>query len=136
MPLLLITLLSLDPIPERILPDLAQIFLNQDAVAFQSLCDPSSRVEVDLRPMLLDRGFLSRDQTSLSFRRFARVFETVAAQITEQKTDTNFARLEMHLSLQLQNRKNGHQQQAGMVLQFKLKADRVVMIRWLLQKIH
>jgi hypothetical protein len=136
MALLFLTLLSLDPVPERISPRIEQVFLSQDVAAFRALCDPSTRVEVDLRPMQFDRGFLSRDQTTLSFQRFTRVFDTLSARVTEQKTDTNFARLEMHLLLELKHRKHGHQQQARMVLQFKLKADHVVMIRWLLQKIH
>jgi len=136
MALLLLTLISLDPVPERILPDIEQIFLTQNAAAFRRLCDPSKRINVDLRPMQYDQGFLSCDQTLLGFERFTRTFDTVSVRITEQKTDTNIARLEIHLFLELKHRKYGHHQQASMVLQFKLKADRVVMIRWLLQKIY
>lgn len=136
MTLWLILFISMQSESERILPDIAQIFVTQDTDGFRRLCDPDARVEVDLRPMQRDSGLLSRDQTSLSFRRMNRLYETHGATVTEQKIDTNFARLEMHVLVDLKQRERGYRRQAHMVLQFKLRADGVVMMRWHLQKIH
>ena len=114
---------------------LDKIFLNGDVRGFSSLLAANSKVKTNLRPLLYDHGTLSPPQIRLAFKKLITRFHITKAEITSKQADTNFAWVEVTLSVLMQDRQSKQPYRANFALQLKYSNSKLVLSRWILQDV-
>lgn len=118
---------------DQALPDWSAVFLNGDRSGFNRMIADELRVETDLRPLLNDRGGLSRPQLLLAFDKLHKRFAIRNARVLNSQSDTNYAWLEVYVALDLTSKHDGLRYQVTFAFHFKLVGSRLAISRWVLQ---
>ncbi len=118
------------------LPDLEKLFLEKDRTAFARLLAHDYPVTVELRPLLNDFGYLSRQQVLMGFDKLRQRFRVRDARVVNSQSDTNYAWLEIYLHLNLEDKRTGRAYETIFAFHFKITASRMAISRWVLQDVH
>lgn len=118
------------------LPSFEDIFLKHQSSAFASLLSDDTQIQCDLRPMLPDKGMISNHQAKLAFEKLYQRYEFLNVEVTNSQSDTNYAWLEIYLSMQVRDKRNQAKHRVTMALYFKVSASRMVVSRWVIQDFH
>ena len=117
-------------------PDLKHIFLNHDRTAFRKMLSETVRVKTDLRPVLYDQGYLSRQQVLMGFDKLFSRYRVHDAAITNSQSDTNYSWLEIYVSATLEDKETTQIYEVTFAFHFKIAVSRMAISRWVLQDIH
>lgn len=121
---------------ESTLPDLAQIFLENRSSELARVLPGDERIQLQLDPLLYDRGNLSRDQVIMSFHKLQKRYVVREAIISNTQSDTNYAWLEVYLQVTLDERKTGLTYFATFSFHYKIIGAQIAIDRWTLQDLH
>lgn len=118
------------------LPSLAEIFLKCQSDKLANALPGDTRVQLDLQPLLFDRGTLSRDQVLMSFGKLCERYEIREAEISNAQSDTNYAWLEVYLEVVMVERVTGFTYYATFAFHYKIIGAQVAISRWVLQDVR
>jgi len=124
------------PDEQQGLPSLERIFGDNQRAALMLLLSPDLRVPTDLRPMLYDLGYLSRQQVLMTFDKLQERYELADLEIINRQSDTNYAWLEIYMRLSLEDRRSGQEYRVIFGFHFKTIDTRLVISRWVLQDVY
>lgn len=131
--------LSLLPMFEKPLesgvPQIGTIFLNHQIAAWRQLLPQSGRVRTDLRPLLLDFGHLSNDQTAMVFQKLVHRYEILEAEVHNSQSDTNYGWLDIYLQARIRDRRSQRIYNVIFSVQFKISASRWTISQWVIQDV-
>ena len=117
-------------------PDLVWIFTERDRADFAAVLSDEVRVRTDLRPVLYDYGYLSRQQVLMGFDKLHDRYNLRNPRITNSQSDANYSWLEIYLDVDLEDRRTRQVYQVVFAFHFKIAASQMVISRWVLQDIH
>lgn len=128
-------LCSLDSRTEG-LPNLEKLFQQGNRSAFARLLARDFPVTIELRPLLNDFGYLSRQQVLMGFDKLLQRYRVREARVVNSQSDTNYARLEIYLHMGLEDKQTHRLYQTIFAFHFKITASRMAISRWVLQDVH
>lgn len=117
-------------------PNLEDIFEQQQIAQWRSLLPKTGKVRVDLRPLLHDFGYLSPGQSEIGFKKFLHRYRVKRALIHNSQSDTNYGWLDVYLKTDLEDLRSGRHYQVIFSIQFKITASRWTVNQWVIQDVY
>ena len=118
------------------LPELERIFVQKDRAALGDLLARDQQIHLSLAPLLYDQGSLDRAKVLMAFDKLEARYRIENARIANSQSDTNYAWLELYLSVTLKDRRTDRGYEAIFAFHFKIIRGQMVISRWVLQDIQ